>query len=1154
MKKSWLVGMLAIALMLIASITKAEESGWIAITLPDPIDLTGTSHKNIGAAGHAGTVEGALAVLEAQKTKSAGERGTIIYGGNNNSLTLSQDDPIAGEGDWTGSGILLLGRNRVSGSAGALIPVLDIAAGTQITGIRVKATICGFQFDETTPTTEGTLAVGVGHVTATGGATVLNRSAAAEGTGGGGAGTDTSLIATISYDTAYTWAATDKILVSFTAPSVGTGNKYYYIRVDQLAYQTKVYSGSFTKKLAAGANDVWSADWDTAAEGLNVPDRNSFVVVSSDADDSLSIDCAAVAAKLETEGPGKITFSNGGEEGLHVDVLTAKTDTDVSGITASLGTVAIADGKTVTGRANSTQFTSLTGDGTFSFGASAAGVEYSYAFNASWTTGFKWTCGDLVFSTGGNGTGYPKNAPLTVSGRDARVVLRTNDDTTGYSGGTAPLTIENGATLLVEKRDTFNRPLVLTDGHVKFSGDNLGAGRSFDLFSESSITSSGASTIGADDSGRGGVIAIRRSDLTFTVADGTLSCYSQFGIQNGHGGSVIKSGAGTFEIYRAATHDLPVRVDAGTLCLIGDGKMTQGGLYTVAADAALELKDGAVLTNNIALAGNLKVTSGRGIVYGSISGEGTITVDGDGSVLGIGMVGYDNFTGQVVLRNKGAIVVPAGFETNHVIEADAESLLGLRLNREQMFNGYSLKPPTGVTVRFYSDTGTELETVSGNDGTVSYHPDINIWEKGVWRYAPKANEPVLILVSEDYTAPVQIPDGVTFGAVKIEGIGSVSFAGNKLTATSISLSTILNATEDATITLTADPETVALAPMKIGERATIAYTTAQTITLTQMTGEGTFSKFGTGAVSALAATNCSVSVVMNAGTFMFDQGTDFQNAYDLTIKNGAVLEISRAWAKVTSADNVFRLEGGSKLKFKNGNDKGGTVRASVIVSDSTDETPVTFEGSNNGNYTLLQGTISGVGTIRIVDVNDNLFTIAGMITDGADGKLKLEVATDRGVKLSNSANTYSGGTEIVEGGILMLAHPLALGTGPTTINGTLQLVDIALGTKVSGSGTITNTAANATVSFTGNGAIVPTYDSCLTVGGSGANVKFDVSSLLDAERRFDLFKVNSAADLPARLTGDNFIGGTFPKGWMLVPVKEGFGWAMAVRKFFFIVR
>ena len=371
--------------------------------------------------------------------------------------------------------------------------------------------------------------------------------------------------------------------------------------------------------------------------------------------------------------------------------------------------------------------------------------------------------------------------------------------------------------------------------------------------------------------------------------------------------------------------------------------------------------------------------------------------------------------------------------------------------------------------------------------------DMNTWTKGEdanwdtaanWSlgFAPAESANATIYITENTT--ITIPaEGVTVGTLIVNGDGTLTIAGGKLAATKIY----------ANANITASETTLALAPMNIeaGKTVTYAIGTTGEQKVPALTGAGVFAKAGVGQLTMDKDSACDASITVNAGTLLF-HAYAYDKTYNIVAKDGAKIQVGTWAGSLTSTSNTLKLEGGAMLQLNNGNPTTGAIIKGTIVIDSTAEKPAVIKGNENGNNGVIAATIKGNGVLEIQDVDDNFFTISGVIADGdAEGDvLAVKVVTDRGVTFTG-ANTYTGGTVIDEGATLN-AGMNSLGTGAVTGAGKLVVAGYPSNETVRNSlgaaewtGLYVNTANN-TMRDTGNwfGA----------VGNAGSSVEFSGTS------------------------------------------------------------
>ena len=391
---------------------------------------------------------------------------------------------------------------------------------------------------------------------------------------------------------------------------------------------------------------------------------------------------------------------------------------------------------------------------------------------------------------------------------------------------------------------------------------------------------------------------------------------------------------------------------------------------------------------------------------------------------------------------------------------------------EQKNDGYYVSYVAYAETDEIGDMNTWTATVDGNWNTPGN------WTSG---FVPVAGKNATISITTDTT--ITIPDEVTVDNLTVTGDGTLTIAGGKLAATKIY----------ANANITASETTLALAPMNIeaGKTVTYAIGTTGEQKVPALTGAGTFAKAGAGQLTMDKDSACDASIMVNAGTLLF-HAYAYDKTYNIVAKDGAKIQVGTWAGSLTSTSNTLKLEGGAMLQLNNGNPTTGAIIKGTIVIDSTAEKPAVIKGNENGNNGVIAATIKGNGVLEIQDVDDNFFTISGVIADGdAEGDvLAVKVVTDRGVTFTG-ANTYTGGT-VVAAGATLNAGMNSLGTGAVTGAGKLVVAGYPSNETVRNSlgaaewtGLYVNTANN-TMRDTGNwfGA----------VGNAGSSVEFSGTS------------------------------------------------------------
>ena len=331
----------------------------------------------------------------------------------------------------------------------------------------------------------------------------------------------------------------------------------------------------------------------------------------------------------------------------------------------------------------------------------------------------------------------------------------------------------------------------------------------------------------------------------------------------------------------------------------------------------------------------------------------------------------------------------------------------------------------------YAETD-ELDPVNVWNGAVD-----SAWETaGNWTVGvPAEGDDVTITVAENTT--LTIPEaGVTVGDLIVNGAGTLTLAGGKITAAKVF----------AEGNIVASEATLALAPMDIAAEKTVTYEATTTVadpdtvgrnsalTLKDLTGEGAFVKTGAGALG-LFATKAETAIDIQAGTLLIRE----EPTTAINVTGGANTEINlAAWNVSFTKANTLTLEGGAQLTLANGPSQ--TFNAAITIAEAT-ETSAKICGSSFGQVTLT-GTIAGAGKVEFADggafgednfLCDNPTAVNSVIS----GDLQVIISDTQAVTFTAN-NTYTGGTVIAEGAVLNAATN-GLGAGAVTGAGKLVI-------------------------------------------------------------------------------------------------------------------
>ena len=335
----------------------------------------------------------------------------------------------------------------------------------------------------------------------------------------------------------------------------------------------------------------------------------------------------------------------------------------------------------------------------------------------------------------------------------------------------------------------------------------------------------------------------------------------------------------------------------------------------------------------------------------------------------------------------------------------------------------------------YAETD-EIGAMNTWTGTV----DGNWTTAGNWssNSVPAEGATATISITADTT--ITIPEaGVTVDTLVVNGEGTLTIAGGKITATKILANT----------SIAADETTLALAPMDIAEGKTVTYTTTTTIvdpdnvnnvnhalSLKAMTGAGTFVKKGTGVIGLFATATEPAIDVQQGAIYVREVPT---TAMNIAAKTGTEIRLAAWMCNFNNNANSLKLEGGAQLTLANGSGLAGTITIAEAA-----ETPAKICGMSFGAATV-SAAITGAGKVEFADGGsfgdatkfpcDGATTYSGVIS----GDLQV-IISDTSAVTFTANNTYTGGTVIAEGVTVSVSNLNTIfGTGNVTGAGTVKI-------------------------------------------------------------------------------------------------------------------
>lgn len=900
------------------------------------------------------------------------------------------------------------------------------------------------------------------------------------------------------------------VLTVFTATGT-TDNLNTKIHVDSHpAYSpcVRITAVERSKIADIGTSATWSGLWSEAPAstdtvGLNVTAANAALTMDT------SATVAGLAIGSET-AVGPLTFSGTGT--LTSTTTSIATDTKVSDITASLGAVTLASGKTLT-VGNATTLSGLAGEATSQVvynlsasladdatrrnliqnfpgvvtfkatGANGATLAYDAASTVSLASCLAFDGGTHTFKYG-RSTGQGQGLFATGRGDDLPTIDVKNGttldfyekDLSGWNGTVqakpAVIRVRNGGKLKFKDyggSGFFRDRLVLDGGaSVTMAGSNfILHGGTQDaahaqiamLDSETAVEATLAGQIGITniDGGQAG----QKASTIAVGNNATLKASAKF-VGTADGGSLTKVGAGTLVLSSTETNTSNALTISAGKVLIENGSSWGTGAITVAESAALEVEVASADTTKIFV----NTLSGAGTVKklgaGTLSLTGTVStpVEVAAGTLDIGT----NRPAVNALASGAVLKVKAT-----VAELSAQTIT--------LTVGASLTDVTTSQLSVVDNAGSAVEGFSAAvaDGTLtitlpSVLPTLTVNADGTQTWTNSASWPTSGAVKVDATAVT--PDKTTTVALP----ASASF--DELIVMGSSAKTTLTVGQDTTITTLSPSGYVAMSASDVNNRVRNAVsvaaggifevTTDGTETLTKaISGAGTFAKGGTGVLTLGANVATTGGSIVQSGELKFSANgyiNASSNTYadatgDVLVKSGAKLNLAGRGSTGGLLLREVTLE--ATATFKNETSSIGTndrqLQKLTLLGDATVVADADF-GLLAHNYGATTLTLNGHTLTKQGSGN---FWLMNTTVNGASGKIVVEAGsvTNTG---ANKAVTFSTpitlesaltGTPFNLTGADVTASDNLTANGPVSF---AKLITVS-GKTIAGTGTVTVT-------------------------------------------------------------------------------------------------
>ena len=774
----------------------------------------------------------------------------------------------------------------------------------------------------------------------------------------------------------------------------------------------------------------------------------------------------------------------------------------------------------------------LTGSDTYSGGTTLSAGQLNINATAALGTG--------TFTISGGTIGNASGSPITLSTNNAQT---WNGDF--IFAGTSDLNLGTGAITMTSSRTVTVVSNTLTVGGVI---SDSGSGYSLTMAGPGTLTLTGSDTYSGGTTLSGGQLNINAAAAlgsgALTISGGTIGNTSTAAITLSTNNAQTWNGDLTF----VGTNDLnlgtgAVTMNSGCTVTVVSNTLTIGGVISDSGSGYSLTKTG---TGTLTLDGANTYTGGTTVNDGLLdfassmaipSGTGTITINSGGAVLVGGayptVMGWLN-SNDINPASAGALALTTGTTSSETINMSGYASLSLGASGAVTYIG--ILTPAGTT--YY---------LGGGGGTLTFTPALT----GSYSLVVAGPGTVILTTTNNtYTGgttitsgTLQLGDGATVnGSVgNITDNAMLTFANPAAQTYSgvISGSGSLTKTGMAALTIRGTNTytggtTVGGGTLQLGNAAALGSTSGAAAVSSGATLDlhgynlGVGALFGTGIVNNLSGASTYTLTVGNgdaSGTFsgtiadttgtiaLMKTGTGTltlggANTYTGgTTVNGGLLDLTSNWAVPSGTGTITINSGGAVLVGDAYTTVTGWLGSHNINTASTGALALTGTSSetiNMGSYANLSLGASGAATYNgVLTPAGNTYRLGGgggmlTFTPALTGSYSLVVAGPGTVVLTNTNNTYSGGTTL-SAGHLNINTAAALGTGALTIvGGTLgntsgRPITLSTNNAQIWSGDFTFTAStfpsNNTLNL-GTGAVtmsssrtVTVVSSSLTVGG-----------------------------------------------------------------------
>ncbi|MBD8872774.1 autotransporter-associated beta strand repeat-containing protein [Rhodanobacter sp. DHB23] len=731
-----------------------------------------------------------------------------------------------------------------------------------------------------------------------------------------------------------------------------------------------------------------------------------------------------------------VRVGNGNSAGAAITATIADVIAGSAGLDKTdYGTLVLTGANTYTGATTISGGTlALSGAGSI---AASSGVADNGTFDLSGSTG-----GASIASLSGTGAVALGGQSLTLS--------LAGDSFGGVIGGSGGLALTAGTETLTGS-NTYTGATTISGGTLALSGTGS-------IAASSGVADNGTFDISGNANGASiaslsgtGTVTLGTKSLTLSHAGGSFG-----GVIGGSGSLALTTGTET--LTGANTYTGATTISGGTLALSGTGSIAASS--GVADNGTLDLSGTA-----------------NGASIASLSGTGAVALGGQSLTLSLA---GDSFGG--VIGGSGGLALTAGTET--LTGANAYTG-GTTISAGTLVASTASLPgnviDNAMLVFNQAGNGTFAGAISGNGSVTKSGAGTLVLDGNSSAFAGSTTVASGTLEVGDATTPtatlggnVTVASGATLAGHGSIG-GNVSVLSGGIVAPGGSIGTLtvngdFAAAQGSVLDYELGAPGATLQTAGTGDRIAVGGNLTldgATLNITDAggMGAGIYTLFTWG--GTLTESNGGLALgTVPAGQTVALQTLATQKEINLVDSTGLTLAVwnangqasatqmgggSGTWS-ATSANwtNASGTATNGAMQPQPGFAVFGGAAGTVTVDDSAGAVQATGLQFASSGYTLTGGTITLVGSggaapvIRVGNGTSAGSTMTATIADVIAGTAGLD-KTDYGTLVLTAANTYSGGTTL-GGGTLVLGNDGALGTGALTVAGAARLdADTAVG-------------------------------------------------------------------------------------------------------------